>query len=61
MFIGEIEGAEVLDSRKNTTIKATVILEDEFTFGSAIVSSGASRGEKEAVEVRDTDLTSLSK
>ena len=55
MLIKEIEAAEVLDSRGNPTVEATVVLEDEFTFGSAIVPSGASTGEKEAVEMRDGD------
>jgi enolase len=55
MRIKEITAAEVLDSRGNPTVEATVVLEDEFTVGSAIVPSGASTGEKEAVELRDGD------
>lgn len=55
MIIKEITAAEVLDSRGNPTVEATVILEDELTIGSAIVPSGASTGEKEAVEMRDGD------
>ena len=55
MLIKEIEAVEVLDSRGNPTVEATVFLEDEFTYGSAIVPSGASTGEKEAVEMRDGD------
>ncbi len=55
MRIEQIVAAEVLDSRGNPTVEATVILEDEFTSGSAIVPSGASTGEKEAVELRDGD------
>lgn len=55
MLIKEITAAEVLDSRGNPTVEATVVLEDEFIFGSAIVPSGASTGEKEAVEMRDGD------
>ncbi|MBL1179017.1 phosphopyruvate hydratase [Pantanalinema sp. GBBB05] len=55
MRIQDITAAEVLDSRGNPTVEATIILEDELTIGSAIVPSGASTGEKEAVELRDGD------
>lgn len=55
MRIQDVTAAEVLDSRGNPTVEATVILEDEFTTGTAIVPSGASTGEKEAVELRDGD------
>lgn len=55
MLIKEITAAEVLDSRGNPTVEATVVLEDELIFSSAIVPSGASTGEKEAVEMRDGD------
>ncbi len=48
MLIKEITAAEVLDSRENPTVEATVVLEDELTIGSAIVPSGASTVEKEA-------------
>ncbi|MFQ4144176.1 phosphopyruvate hydratase [Chlorogloeopsis sp. ULAP02] len=51
---------EVLDSRGNPTVEATVILEDEVTVGTAIVPSGASTGEKEAVELRDNDTNRYS-
>ncbi len=57
MYVNEIEDIiayEVLDSRGNPTVEATVILSDG-TEGSAIVPSGASTGEKEAVEMRDGD------
>lgn len=54
MLITGIRAQEILDSRGNPTVEATVILEDGTT-GSAIVSSGASTGEKEAVELRDGD------
>ena len=54
MYIEEITASEVLDSRGNPTVEATVLLEDG-TIGSAIVPSGASTGEKEAVELRDGD------
>ncbi len=45
---------EVLDSRGNPTIEVEVHLEDGF-YGNAIVPSGASTGENEAVELRDND------
>lgn len=54
MKIREITGLEVLDSRGNPTVEAHVILEDG-TKARAIVPSGASTGEKEAVELRDND------
>jgi len=54
MQITEIVASEVLDSRGNPTVEARVVLEDGTT-GSAIVPSGASTGEKEAVELRDGD------
>lgn len=54
MYIEEIIAAEMLDSRGNPNVEATVILEDGTT-GSALVPSGASTGEKEAVELRDGD------
>lgn len=57
MYVNEIEeiiAYEVLDSRGNPTVEAKVILADG-TEGSAIVPSGASTGEKEAVELRDGD------
>jgi enolase len=54
MYIESIVTAEMLDSRGNPTVEATIILEDGTT-GSALVPSGASTGEKEAVELRDGD------
>jgi enolase len=45
---------EVLDSRGNPTVEADVILESG-ALGRAIVPSGASTGEHEAVELRDGD------
>ena len=54
MRISRITAAEVLDSRGNPTVWANVLLEDGTT-GSALVPSGASTGEKEAVELRDED------
>ncbi len=52
--IGAIIGREVLDSRGNPTVEAEVVLASG-TVGRAIVPSGASTGEHEAVELRDGD------
>jgi enolase len=52
--IVEVRGREILDSRGNPTVEADVVLADG-SFGSAAVPSGASTGEKEAVELRDGD------
>jgi enolase len=52
--IGGIIGREVLDSRGNPTVEAEVQLLNG-TIGRAIVPSGASTGEREAVELRDGD------
>lgn len=52
MKIKDIKGREVLDSRGNPTVEVDVILEDG-TLGRAIVPSGASTGEREALELRD--------
>ncbi|MEL4896764.1 phosphopyruvate hydratase [Crocosphaera sp. Alani8] len=54
MRIKTIVASEMLDSRGNPTVEAQVVLEDGTT-GSALVPSGASTGEKEAVEMRDGD------
>jgi enolase len=54
MQIKEVQTYEVLDSRGNPTVEAMVVLEDG-TKATAIVPSGASTGEKEAVELRDGD------
>lgn len=54
MKITKIVGREVLDSRGNPTVEVDVMLDDKF-FGRAIVPSGASTGEREAVELRDGD------
>ncbi|MBD3360422.1 phosphopyruvate hydratase, partial [Candidatus Peregrinibacteria bacterium] len=51
--IMKIYGREVLDSRGNPTVE--VELATEKSFGRAIVPSGASTGEYEAVELRDGD------
>lgn len=52
MRVTSISAQEVLDSRGNPTLEGCVVLEDG-TSGSAVVPSGASTGEKEAVELRD--------
>src|SRR5262249_59944862 len=54
MRITKVTAHEVLDSRGNPTVEGEVVL-DEGTTASAIVPSGASTGEKEAVEPRDGD------
>ena len=54
MLIEDIKGRQVLDSRGNPTVEATVTLSDG-TVQSAIVPSGASTGAFEAVELRDND------
>lgn len=52
--IEQIHAREVLDSRGNPTIEVEVALADG-AFGRAIVPSGASTGELEALELRDGD------
>jgi enolase len=52
--ISEIHARQVLDSRGNPTVEAEVLLADG-SRGRAIVPSGASTGEHEAVELRDGD------
>jgi len=52
MKISNVVGREVLDSRGNPTVEVDVHLENG-AVGSAIVPSGASTGEHEAVELRD--------
>jgi enolase len=52
--IAQIRGRQVLDSRGNPTVEAEVWLDDG-SIGRAIVPSGASTGEHEAVELRDDD------
>ncbi|MGM9944451.1 MAG: phosphopyruvate hydratase [Lysinibacillus sp.] len=51
-FITEVYAREVLDSRGNPTVEVEVTTESG-AFGRAIVPSGASTGEYEAVELRD--------
>lgn len=56
LTIKDIHALEVIDSRGNPTIQASVILSDN-TKASAIVPSGASTGKREALELRDNDKT----
>ena len=55
MKIKNIIAREILDSRGNPTVEATVILEDN-TEATASVPSGASTGVHEALELRDNDM-----
>jgi len=52
--ITDIRAREILDSRGNPTVEADVILENGI-IGRAAVPSGASTGQREAVELRDGD------
>jgi enolase len=52
--IREIIGRQILDSRGNPTVEVDVVLESGAR-GRAAVPSGASTGEKEAIELRDSD------
>lgn len=54
LFIEDVIGREVLDSRGNPTVEVEVYLSDG-SMGRAIVPSGASTGVHEAVELRDGD------
>jgi enolase len=49
-------GREIIDSRGNPTVEADVIL-DSGVVGRAAVPSGASTGQREAVELRDGDMS----
>lgn len=53
-FISDVYAREVLDSRGNPTVEVEVYT-DSGAFGRALVPSGASTGEYEAVELRDGD------
>ena len=53
-IIRKVHGREVLDSRGNPTVEVEIHLNDG-TQGRAIVPSGASTGEHEALEMRDGD------
>ena len=52
VFIDDIRADEVMDSRGNPTVRATVRLSDG-SVADAIVPSGASTGKREALELRD--------
>ena len=52
VYIDDIVADEVMDSRGNPTVRATVRLSDG-TVANAIVPSGASTGKREALELRD--------
>lgn len=53
-YITDVYAREVLDSRGNPTVEVEVTTESG-AFGAALVPSGASTGEYEAVELRDGD------
>ena len=53
-MITQVHAREILDSRGNPTVEAEITLESG-SFGRASVPSGASTGEREAVELRDGD------
>ena len=52
----DVIGREIIDSRGNPTVEADVIL-DNGVVGRAAVPSGASTGQREAVELRDGDIS----
>src|SRR6476469_4909620 len=54
MKIAKVEGREILDSRGNPTVEVDVVLQGGAR-GRAAVPSGASTGEREALELRDGD------
>ena len=54
MKIKDVIGREIIDSRGNPTVEVDVILENG-VMGRAAVPSGASTGEREALELRDGD------
>ncbi len=54
MKIKDVIGREILDSRGNPTVEVDVVLENGI-IGRAAVPSGASTGEREALELRDGD------
>ncbi|GAB3801150.1 phosphopyruvate hydratase [Virgibacillus kimchii] len=53
-YITDVYAREVLDSRGNPTVEVEIFTESG-AFGAALVPSGASTGEHEAVELRDQD------
>ena len=60
MKIKNVIGREILDSRGNPTVEVDVLLENGIV-GRAAVPSGASTGEREALELRDKDARYLGK
>src|SRR5213082_3148977 len=60
MRIKSIHAREILDSRGNPTVEVDVTLVDD-AMGRAAVPSGASTGEREALELRDGASRSLSR
>jgi enolase len=52
--IAQVHGRQILDSRGNPTVEVDMTL-DGGAFGRAAVPSGASTGEREALELRDAD------
>ena len=52
--IQAVKGREIIDSRGNPTVEVDVTLEGG-AFGRAAVPSGASTGQREALELRDGD------
>ena len=52
----DVVAREILDSRGNPTVECDVLLESG-VMGRAAVPSGASTGSREAIELRDGDLT----
>ena len=60
MKIKDVIGREILDSRGNPTVEVDVILENGIV-GRAAVPSGASTGEREALEMRDGGIRYMGK
>ena len=54
MKIQAVHGREILDSRGNPTVEVDLVLEGG-ALGRAAVPSGASTGQREALELRDGD------
>lgn len=54
IYIDDIYADEVMDSRGNPTVRASVVLSDGIK-AQAVVPSGASTGKREALELRDGD------
>ena len=54
MKIQAVKGREIIDSRGNPTVEVDVTLEGG-AFGRGAVPSGASTGQREALELRDGD------